>query len=127
MVKENTADTASAETGGLYENIRISDNYVENFEKWSFDPARKAGDTGIVETEYGYHIMYFVSDNTDDIDWKAAIKDEMANDELTSYQEDLFKEDGKNAVDEKTMWTDRVAKKYCDTVRKNLAYSQMYS
>ncbi|MBR4858613.1 MAG: peptidylprolyl isomerase [Clostridia bacterium] len=127
MVKENTADTASAETGGLYENIRISDNYVENFEKWSFDPARKAGDTGIVETEYGYHIMYFVSDNTDDVDWKAAIKDEMANDELTSYQEDLFKEDGKNVVDEKTMWTDRVAKQYCDTVRKNLAYSQMYS
>ncbi|MBE6820740.1 MAG: hypothetical protein E7516_06785 [Ruminococcaceae bacterium] len=127
MVTENTADTASAETGGLYENIRISDNYVENFEKWSFDPARKAGDTGIVETEYGYHIMYFVSDNTDDVDWKAAIKDEMTSEELTAFQEDLFKEDGKNFVDEKTMWTDRVAKQYCDTIRKNLAYSQMYS
>lgn len=127
MVTENTADTASAETGGLYENIRISDNYVENFEKWSFDPARKAGDTGIVETEYGYHIMYFVSDNTDDIDWKAAIKDEMTNEELSTFQEDLFKEDGKNVVDEKTIWTNRVAKQYCDTIRKNLAYSQMYS
>ena len=127
MVKENTADTASAETGGLYENIRISDSFVENFEKWSFDPARKAGDTGIVETEYGYHIMYFVSDNTDDIDWKAAIKDEMANKELTAFQEDLFKEDGKNVVDEKTMWTDRAAKQYSDTIRKNLAYSQLYS
>ncbi len=127
MVKENTADTASAETGGLYENIRISDSYVENFEKWSFDPARKAGDTGIVETEYGYHIMYFVSDNTDDVDWKAAIKDEMTNEDLTAFQEELFKEDGKNVVDEKTMWTDRVAKQYCDTIRKNLAYSQMYS
>ena len=127
MVKENTADTASAETGGLYENIRISDSFVENFEKWSFDPARKAGDTGIVETEYGYHIMYFVSDNTDDIDWKAAIKDEMTNKELTAFQEDLFKEDGKNVVDEKTMWTDRAAKQYSDTIRKNLAYSQLYS
>lgn len=126
MVKENTADTASAETGGLYENIRISDNFVENFEKWSFDPARKAGDTGIVETEYGYHIMYFVSDNTDDIDWKAAIKDEMTNKELTAFQEELFKEDGKNVVDEKTMWTDRAAKQYSDTIRKNLAYSQLY-
>ena len=126
MVKENTADTASAETGGLYENIRISDSFVENFEKWSFDPARKAGDTGIVETEYGYHIMYFVSDNTDDIDWKAAIKDEMTNKELTAFQEELFKEDGKNVVDEKTMWTDRAAKQYSDTIRKNLAYSQLY-
>ncbi len=127
MVKENTADEASAETGGLYENIRISDNYVENFEKWSFDPARKAGDTGIVETEYGYHIMYFVSDNTDDLDWKNAIKSTKANEELTAFQEDLFKEDGKNAVDEHTTWTNRVTKEYSDNIRKNLAYTQMYS
>ena len=127
MVKENTADTASAETGGLYENIRISDNFVENFEAWSFNPARKAGDTGIVETEYGYHIMYFVSSNKEDLDWKAAIKDEMTNEDLTAFQEDLFKEDGKNVVDEKTTWTNRVSKQYCDTIRKNLAYSQMYS
>ena len=127
MVKGNTADEASAETGGLYENIRISDNYVENFEKWSFDEARKAGDTGIVETEYGYHIMYFVSDNTDDLDWKNTIKTTMANEQLTEYQTELFKEDGKNAIDEKTMWTDRVADKYSDNIRKNLAYSQMYS
>ena len=127
MVKGNTADEASAETGGLYENIRISDNYVENFEKWSFDPARKAGDTGIVETEYGYHIMYFVSDNTDDLDWKNAIKNTKANEELTAFQEDLFKEDGKNVVDEHATWTDRVAKEYSDNIRKNLAYTQMYS
>lgn len=127
MVKDNTADTASAETGGLYENIRISDNYVENFEAWSFNPDRKAGDTGIVETEYGYHIMYFVSDNTDDLDWKAAIKNNMTNEKLTAFQEELFKEDGKNVVDEKTAWTERVAEQYSDTIRKNLAYSQMYS
>lgn len=127
MVKDNTADTASTETGGLYENIRISDNYVENFEAWSFNPDRKAGDTGIVETEYGYHIMYFVSDNTDDLDWKAAIKNNMTNEKLTAFQEELFKEDGKNVVDEKTAWTERVAEQYSDTIRKNLAYSQMYS
>ncbi len=127
MVKENTADEASAETGGLYENIRISDNYVENFEAWSFDDARKAGDTGIVETEYGYHIMYFVSDNTDDLDWKNAIKTAKSTEQLTAFQEDLFKEDGKNVVDEKTMWTERVSDKYSDNIRKNLAYTEMYS
>ncbi len=127
MVKENTADEASMETGGLYENIRISNDFVENFEAWSFDPARKAGDTGIVETEYGYHIMYFVSDNTDDLDWKNAIKTSMADEQLAAYQEDLFKEDGKNVVNEKEIWLDRVAKEYSDNIRKNLAYSQMYS
>ena len=33
---------------------------VENFEDWCYDAARKAGDVEIIETEYGYHIMYFV-------------------------------------------------------------------
>ena len=127
MAEKNTADTASAATGGLYENIRITDNYVENFENWCFDSTRKAGDTGIVETEYGYHIMYFVSDNTDDLDWKASIKAQKSNDELTNYQEDLFKEDGKNAITENEKWTNKVSDDYCDTLRKNLAYSQMYS
>lgn len=127
MVKENTADEASAETGGLYENIRISDNYVENFEAWSFDPARKAGDTGIVETEYGYHIMYFVSDNTEDLDWKNSIKNTKSNEALTAYQEELFAEDGKNVITESDTWTNYIVDNYCDTIRKNLAYSQMYN
>ena len=33
---------------------------VSEFNDWIFDPARKAGDTDIVKTTYGYHIMYFV-------------------------------------------------------------------
>jgi hypothetical protein len=35
---------------------------VKNFENWSTDDSRQYGDTGIVESDYGYHIMYFVSD-----------------------------------------------------------------
>ena len=34
---------------------------VEEFNDWCFDAARKPGDTGIVETPYGYHVMYFVA------------------------------------------------------------------
>ena len=34
---------------------------VTAFNDWCFDSARKPGDTGIVETTYGYHVMYFVS------------------------------------------------------------------
>jgi hypothetical protein len=33
---------------------------VEAFNDWCFDPARKAGDYEVVETEYGYHLIYFV-------------------------------------------------------------------
>ena len=51
--------TDNAEEGGLYENITPG-SMVETFDAWCFDEARQIGDTGIVETEYGYHIMYFV-------------------------------------------------------------------
>ena len=125
LATENTADEPSASTGGLYENIRISDNYVESFEAWSFDPARKAGDTGIVETEYGYHIMYFVSDNTDDLDWKNTIKNQKADEALTAFQDEIFAEDGKNAIVEKDRIANSVVKDYCDKIRQNLAYSSM--
>ena len=37
--------------------------YVQPFEDWCFDPGRQSGDTGIVESEYGFHVMYFVETN----------------------------------------------------------------
>lgn len=61
LVKDNTDDTGSAETGGLYQDITPVSSYVPEFLEWSVDMSRKAGDTGIVKTEFGYHIMYFVS------------------------------------------------------------------
>ena len=59
LVKEHSDDT-SAEDGGLFEDIHPDSNYVTNFLNWSIDPARKAGDAEVIETEYGYHVMYYV-------------------------------------------------------------------
>ena len=61
LVSVYTEDPGSASTGGLYEDINPTSSYVENFLNWSVDMARQSGDTDIVQTEYGYHIMYFVS------------------------------------------------------------------
>lgn len=61
LAEKYTEDLGSASTGGLYENF-TKGTMVEPFENWSFDEARKEGDTGIVKTDYGYHIMYFVSE-----------------------------------------------------------------
>lgn len=55
-----TEDSGSAATGGLYEDVAPGSNYVESFLNWSIDMNRQPGDTEIVKTEYGYHIMYFV-------------------------------------------------------------------
>jgi len=53
-------DGGSNTTGGLYEDIAPGASYVENFLNWAIDMNRQVGDTDIVETEYGYHIMYYV-------------------------------------------------------------------
>ena len=62
LASEQSDDTGSIETGGLYQEI-YPGQMVEPFENWCYDPARQTGDTGIVETDYGYHVMYFVGDS----------------------------------------------------------------
>ena len=59
LAKEKTTDTGSKDTGGLYEDF-CRGKMVAEFEAWSFDASRKYGDTGLVKTTYGYHIMFFV-------------------------------------------------------------------
>lgn len=64
LATEKTDDTASAATGGLYEDITPEQGiYVESFTNWAVDPERQAGDTGIIESTYGYHVMYYVGDD----------------------------------------------------------------
>ena len=58
LAMENSAD-GSKYDGGLY--TRVTKGWaVEEFNDWCFDASRKAGDTGIVDTTYGSHVMYFV-------------------------------------------------------------------
>jgi hypothetical protein len=61
LAKEHTKDS-NGEQGGLYENV-YPGQMVEPFESWLYDAERKVGDYGLVETEYGWHIMYFVGDS----------------------------------------------------------------
>ena len=51
------ADGTAAESA-CYEDITPG-QMVEDFENWCFDASRQVGDTGIVESTYGYHVMYF--------------------------------------------------------------------
>ena len=61
LANEKSAD-GDGVSGGLYENI-YPGQMVPAFNDWCYDAARKTGDTDIVETEYGYHVMYFVGDS----------------------------------------------------------------
>ena len=53
------SDDGDGTTGGLYENV-YPGQMVSSFNDWCFDASRQSGNTGIIESEYGYHVMYFV-------------------------------------------------------------------
>ena len=60
LVGTYTGDAASIPTGGLYTDVCVDSSFVDGFKNWAADKTRVPGDTGIVESPYGYHIMYFV-------------------------------------------------------------------
>lgn len=60
LANEKSTDNGSNANGGLYENV-YPGQMVAAFNDWCFDASRKPGDTDIVETNYGYHVMYFSS------------------------------------------------------------------
>ncbi len=69
LAKEYTVDPGSKENGGLYSDVAPGE-MVSTFNNWCFADGRKAGDTGIVQSESGYHIMYLDSESKTPV-WKS--------------------------------------------------------
>jgi parvulin-like peptidyl-prolyl isomerase len=86
LAGEHTTDPGSQSNGGLYEDV-YPGQMVTNFNDWCFDESRQPGDHGIVETEYGYHIMYFVG-NSETVYSDA--NDTAAQEQYTLWLDDLF-------------------------------------
>ena len=82
------SDDGDGTTGGLYTNVTPG-QMVQAFNDWCFDAGRKAGDTGIVQTEYGYHIMYFVG-NSDITHRDYLIQNDLRSADVQKWQEDLM-------------------------------------
>ena len=49
---------------------------VESFNDWCFDDIRQPGDYGLVKTEFGYHLMFFVDSQPI---WKESAKSDLVN------------------------------------------------
>lgn len=63
LANEKSEDPGSNSNGGLYEDVYVG-QMVQAFNDWCFDEARQIGDYGLVQTNYGYHIMYFSGSRT---------------------------------------------------------------
>ena len=104
LATEKTTDTGSKENGGLYENV-YPGQMVSNFDAWCFDAARKTGDTAIVETEYGYHVMYFVG-NSDMTYRDLMIESNLRNADLSAWETGLIEAAELEVVNTKYVRTD---------------------
>lgn len=81
------SDDSDGTDGGLYEDI-YPGQMVDSFNDWCFDAERKAGDTGVIATEYGYHVMYFVE--TNDITYRDyMIKTELINEDTIEWRDSI--------------------------------------
>lgn len=58
LVCAYSSDPGSVVNGGLYSNVKEK-AMVQSFNDWSFDEARNVGDTDIISSSYGFHIVYF--------------------------------------------------------------------
>lgn len=81
----HSADGNAAD-GGIYEGVTLG-KMVPEFEGWALDEARKEGDVGIVETTYGYHIMYFIQ--TEVTTWSDTIRNDLAAEKYNEFTEEL--------------------------------------
>lgn len=103
LAEQYSEDGGSNTNGGLYEGV-YPGQMVTNFNDWCFDESRKAGDTGIVETEYGVHVMYFSS--TGNPLWMQEISSTLVQEAYSSWYTGIaaqypvtFNEDALNSID----------------------------
>lgn len=82
-------DPGSNTNGGLYQRV-YQGQMVETFNNWLFDSERKPGDTGIVKTDYGYHIMYYVGPDQYPA-WKMSADERMREESFSNDYEELKK------------------------------------
>ena len=85
LANQYSEDPGSNTNGGLYEKV-YPGQMVQTFNDWCFDASRKPGDTGIVETDYGVHVMYF--SGTAEPLWKDNARSALQSEGIDSWYEE---------------------------------------
>jgi len=101
LCAEYSADR-NAQTGGLYTGV-LPGQMVQTFNDWCFDEARMPGDSGLVDTQFGTHMMLFVSRS---ILWESQTKESLRGKE---YQRRVDEQAVKTPVTIKQELIDSIA------------------
>ena len=58
LANENSMDAGTRADGGLLTGVHAG-QLIAPLDTWCFDPARQPGDTAVIQSELGWHIVYF--------------------------------------------------------------------
>ena len=86
LANENSQDPGSNTNGGLYTGVSQGDT-VEAFDAWCFDDGRQVGDTDIVKTSYGYHVMLYCGSATV---WQDQVKSAILTEKTHNFMEEAL-------------------------------------
>ena len=89
LANELSEDPGSNTNGGLYEKV-YKGQMVAAFNDWCFDESRQVGDTDVVETSYGYHVMYFSGQDVPY--WSLMAENELREADYTEWANGLVKD-----------------------------------
>lgn len=74
--------------GGLYREV-YQGRMVSEFNDWCFDDGRQAGDTGVVDTQYGSHVMYFSGVNSLNR-WQSQVANTLRSEAYNNWENGLI-------------------------------------
>ena len=86
LANENSQDPGSNTNGGLYTGVSQG-QMVEAFDAWCFDDGRQVGDTDIVKTSYGYHVMLYCGSATV---WQEQVKSDILTEKTNNFVEEAL-------------------------------------
>ena len=102
LAQANSDDGGSKDNGGEYKNV-CEGQMVASFNDWIFDPARKEGDTGLVENtnanQQGWHVMYFEGKDESMPYWKVTATAAKQQADQTAWVTDIQKDLEATAAD----------------------------
>lgn len=118
-------DTGSQSSGGLIENMINDGRYVPEFEDWVFAEGkyegekRANGSTGIIETEYGYHIMFYVGAD-ENPEWYETILSDLVAEDWEAEQTEFDKQFGEDAIERKEKIEKKIRKECLENIEMRL-------
>ncbi len=125
LASKHSDDTGSKSTGGLIEGMANDGQYVPEFEDWAFcegdyeGETRAPGSTGIVETEYGYHVMYFVGAE-ENAEWYETILSDLISEDWEAKQTEFDEQFAEDAIERKEKIEKKVKESCLEMIELNL-------